>query len=399
MPNLKTVLVRLCKTPEGWKRFPVVYGKNGRIKPDAVLVHGRERDYPVGRYQVRWYEGRKTTYRDVGDHPMEALAALRQQSQLLLARDAAEGAGVTINEEQKRIVLFNELGRFVESTRDRGSLVAANMYNAAAREFLETVGKTYADELDLDDLVKFRKALKDRGCADRTIHNRHANVLSFLRWCKLDVKALSPARHRPKFEKTIPEVYSPEDMKKLFDSIKDPKLYNGYQILLKCGLREQEAMYLEWSNVDLIRGVLRVVANPRFGFRVKDGEQRAVPFPQDLQERLKEYREKHPGERLVTGTKSDKPNPKLLRTLKRLVNRAGLQCGSCEGCLTQKQCSLWFLHKFRATCITFWLRSGMDLRTVMKLSGHSDMESVMRYLSPAGDDAVREHVNSIKWEG
>ena len=31
------------------------------------------------------------------------------------------------------------------------------------------------------------------------------------------------------------------------------------------------------------------------------------------------------------------------------------------------------------------LRSGMDLRTVMKLSGHSDSESVMRHLSPATD--------------
>jgi hypothetical protein len=39
----------------------------------------------------------------------------------------------------------------------------------------------------------------------------------------------------------------------------------------------------------------------------------------------------------------------------------------------------------------------MDLRTVMKLSGHSDLESVMRYLSPAADEAIKKHVSNVKW--
>jgi integrase len=60
-------------------------------------------------------------------------------------------------------------------------------------------------------------------------------------------------------------------------------------------------------------------------------------------------------------------------------------------------CHHWFLHKFRATAITMWLRSGLDLRTVMKLSGHSNLESVERYLSPASDKSVREHVKGINW--
>lgn len=400
MSNLKVGLVRLCKTPEGWKRFPAVFGKNGRIKPGIVLVNGREREFPVGRYQVRWYEGKKTTYKDVGDHPMEALNALRRQSHLLLARDESKAAGVEISEGIERVPLSRELARFVRATEDRGSSVAATMYKAAGTEFLQVTGKTYADEVTQDDLLRFQRALRDRGCSDRTIHNRHANVLAFLRSCGVDTKSLAP--HRPRYEKTLPEVYTTEEMRAFLGSLKDEKLRITFGLLLRCGLREQEAMYLEWSQIDLERGVVRVQANPRFRFKVKDCEQRDIPIPSapgELLDRLKAYRHAFPNARLVTGTKADKPNTKLLRTLKRHVNKAKLNCRVCDGCVKQHECSRWFLHKFRATCITMWLRSGLDLRTVMKLSGHSDLESVMRYLSPAEDETVRQHVDSIRWEG
>jgi integrase len=396
MSNLKVGLVRLCKTPEGWKRYPAVFGKNGRIKPGVVLVNGKEKEFP-GRYQVRWYEGRKTTYKDVGDHPMEALNQLRRQSHLLVARDESKAAGVSLDEGSERVPLSRELARFVRATEDRGSSVAASMYKAAGTEFIEVTGKNFADEVKAEDLQKFQRALRARGCSDRTIHNRHANVLAFLRSCGVDTKSLAP--HRPRYEKAIPEVYTTEECRQFFSSLDDEKLRITFEILLKCGLREQEAMYLEWSQLDLERGVLRVQANPRYRFKVKDCEARAITIPSDLLARLKAYRKLHPNVRLVTGTKTDRPNAKLLRTLKRHVNKAKLACGQCRGCEEHKECSNWFLHKFRATCITMWLRSGMDLRTVMKLSGHSDLESVMRYLSPAEDEAVRQHVESIRWEG
>ena len=152
-----------------------------------------------------------------------------------------------------------------------------------------------------------------------------------------------------------------------------------------------------WSNIDLKTGVLRVRSKPELGFKIKDSEERDIPIPADLLARLKTCRAKHPKIRFVTGTKKDKPNTKLLRTLKRLARAAELNCGQCQGCAEHEECKGWFLHKFRSTCITKLLRSGMDLRTVMKFSGHSDLESVMRYLSPAGDEAIKAHVNAVKW--
>jgi integrase len=79
------------------------------------------------------------------------------------------------------------------------------------------------------------------------------------------------------------------------------------------------------------------------------------------------------------------------------VKDAGLGCGTCAACVGKTGCENWWLHKFRSTYITTLLRSGMDLRTTMRLSGHADLESVMRYLRPAGTIEVQGRVNAVKW--
>ena len=395
MANRKVVLVRLCKTEKGWRRYPAVVGKNGRIKPDFVVVDGKERKYPDGRYQLRTYVGSRMIYRDAGENAAAAITAQTKAEHLLQAKASAKQAGVKIEEVPGRLSLARELNRFVQAAEDRGSNSAAAVYRTAADEFLRIVGKTFADEITPEDILLHQRGLRKRGCEPRTIANRHASVTAFLRFCKLDVKTLAPAK--PKYEKTVPEVYSTEELRAFFASIKDEHLYLIFETLLKCGLRDQEAVYLTWDNIDFVTGTLKVRSKPEFDFKIKDKEERDIPIPTDLLESLKTYRKKHPNGRLVTGTATDKPNRKLLRTLKRLVKAAGLNCNHCAGCKTHKECEGWWLHKFRAPCITRLLQSGMDLRTVMKFSGHSDLESVMRYLSPAADAAIKAHVDGVKW--
>jgi integrase len=396
MPNRKVTLIRLCKTETGWRRYPAVIGRNGRVRPNYVLVGGHQREYPEGRYQLRIYEGSRMVYRDAGDSAAEAATARIKAEHVLAAKAEAAAGGVRIEDEAPgRVSLSRALRRFIQAAEDRGSHESALVYGLACNEFLRIVGKTHADEITADDLLRHQRELRELGKSARTIHNRHAAVVAFLKYVGLDTKTLAPVR--PKFEKRLPEIYTPEELQAFFASIKDERLYFIFELLLKTGLREQEAVYLYWNNIDLKNGVLRVRSKPELGFKIKDYEERDIPIPADLLARLRAYRAKHPKIRFVTGTKTDQPNKKLLRTLKRLVNAAGLNCGQCPGCIEHNECSQWWLHKFRSTCITQLLRSGMDLRTVMKFSGHSDLESVMRYLSPAGDEAIKAHVNSVKW--
>jgi len=45
--------MRKCKTPDGWRYYPIAMSANGKVKPDAVLVDGTEVKHPVGHDELR----------------------------------------------------------------------------------------------------------------------------------------------------------------------------------------------------------------------------------------------------------------------------------------------------------------------------------------------------------
>jgi integrase len=397
MANRKVTLQLYAKTEQGWRRYPAAYSRNGRVRPQYALVDGVPMHFPEGHYELRYYKGGKTVQKNVGTDAQAAEQARDREANLLEVRHAAGVIGVKVLEEPGRVNLAKEAGRFIQAAEDRGSTVAASEYQTTMTEFLEVAGKVYADELDGEDVLRYQRALRKRGMSDRTIANRHGHLTSFLRFLKLDVKALAPIT--PKYERTLPEIYSVEEMEAFFASLTTDFHRVTYGIALMCGLRDQELMHLKWSDVNLKEKTLTVRSAPEWGFKVKDKEERSIPIPGELVSQMEAFRAGNPKRVLVAGTKSDSPNGKLLRTLKRLVNRAGLQCGSCEGCREQDECGQWYLHKFRSTYITRLLRAGIDVRTIMRLSGHSDLETILQYLRPADNEETQKVINGIRWKG
>lgn len=49
-------ITKRIDTPEGKRYCPVVVGPNGRIKPDSVMVDGRQEKHPEGAYYLDWTE-------------------------------------------------------------------------------------------------------------------------------------------------------------------------------------------------------------------------------------------------------------------------------------------------------------------------------------------------------
>jgi integrase/recombinase XerD len=97
---------------------------------------------------------------------------------------------------------------------------------------------------------------------------------------------------------------------------------------------------------------------------------------------LEKIRPKNPGSSLLFPTDSGLPKMDFLHCLKACARRAGLDEPEFR------------LHKFRATFATWHLQNGVGLRTMMLWMGHSDIESTMRYLKPARNQAVRDKANS-----
>lgn len=115
MANRKVSLVRLCKTPSGWRRYLVAFDGEGSVRPLGVSGRGQEKKYPEGHYELRYYEGRRTKYDNVGSDPERALEAWRAK------RQSVEAANQKVLTEPKREGVFV---RFPKSLLDRAKQIA-----------------------------------------------------------------------------------------------------------------------------------------------------------------------------------------------------------------------------------------------------------------------------------
>jgi integrase len=201
------------------------------------------------------------------------------------------------------------------------------------------------------------------------------------------IEKLLTKRDKPKFVKNVREMYQPEDLEALFKAcMEDEKVL--YLFFLLTGERDKEVRHTAWPDIDFVRKVVRVTAKKQLGFKPKDKEEREIPVPSSLLNALREYRARQSGpnpHNLVFPTSGGKPDKKFENKLKRIANRAGLNCGHClskhgNKCAAGPHCGRWFLHKFRHTYATTCLESGVSIRTVQEWLGHSDLASTMIYL-------------------
>jgi integrase len=352
-----------------------------------VTDKGQLVEYPLGRYVLRSYIDGKKVYQPIEScNPRDAVLALQR------AQRVAIGSGDTRN---SLAVIKTAVIAYIEDCKARQAFEAASQARVVLDEFTPLCNVTYVRGITREMVFAFHKALRDRGMSPRTIANKDARVRSWLKFCGVDLKFLPP---KPKFEETLPEIYSPGEIKAALKAADD---YMGIVIrmALMLGLREQEIMYAEWSDIDWHHAVYRVQGKTRkdWKFEVKDYAQRDIPIPAPLLQSLKEWRTVGKGTSLIVGNVNDQPEGHLLRKLKQLARWAGLNCEKCEGCARKvPECEKWFLHKFRASFCTRMLRQA-DARTVQALAGHSDLNTTLAYLAPATGKEMQAHANAINW--
>src|SRR6266849_10850795 len=81
--NREVNLTKRVKTAQGLRYCPVALSANGRVKPDLVLVNGKEERHPEGAYYLEWREGSKRVRLSVGKDAADASARrLRKEAEL-----------------------------------------------------------------------------------------------------------------------------------------------------------------------------------------------------------------------------------------------------------------------------------------------------------------------------
>jgi integrase/recombinase XerD len=381
MPNREVNVTKRVQTAKGPRYCPVALSANGRIKPDVVLVNGREERHPEGAYYLEWRDGAKRIRLSVGKNAADA-GARRQRKEAELK---ALNNGVTVvpdDGQNGHRSLAAAVAEFLDETKLTKKPKTHSAYSTALNYFLESCRKLHVEDIERKDLLKFSAFLRDeKDQAPRSVYNKFEIVMTFLK--AQGLRSLVGKNDRPRFVEEESEVYEKEELDTLFAKC-DAKERLWFEFFLMTGMREQEVMHCSWADINLSRGTVAVRYKPEYGFSPKNYREREIPIPTKLVTSLKaekERRDKTCG--LVFPTAGCRPKLDFLDVLKAVAERAKLD----------KQ-NFW-LHKFRATFATWSLWAGVDLRTVQQWLGHSDMESTMRYLKPSRSQQVREKVNEI----
>jgi integrase len=371
-------LTKRIRTSTGLRYCPVVLSANGRVKPDAVLVNGKPERHPEGAYYIEWHGGGKRIRLSVGKDAADASAMrLRKETELnngdaTAPENAANG---------HRSVAASVADHLEETTLTKKPKTLA-AYSTALSYFTESCHKLNLEDIDRKDLLKFCAFLRDeKEQAPRSVYNKFENLMSFLK--SQGIRGLVGKNDWPRFTEEEPEIYEQDELAKLFAAC-DAEERLWYEFFLMTGMREQEAMYCYWADVNFAASTVRVSHKPDAGWTPKAYKEREIPIPSKLARSLKAWKARADKDySLVFPTAGCRPKLNFLDDLKAVAERAKLNPDN------------FWLHKFRATFATRCLWAGVDLRTVQQWLGHSDMESTMRYLKPSRSQHVRDKVNEI----
>ena len=178
-----------------------------------------------------------------------------------------------------------------------------------------------------------------------------------------------------------PRFLSQHECKKFLQACPS-NLYPIYFTFLNTGMRKGELENLEWSDIDFRRR--KIAIKRKEDWQPKTGE-REIPMNDALVDLLQRLRPSKTMQKGYVFSSSDggKLKTKLREKLIQIAKKAELK-------------DLTRVHTLRHTFASQLVMSGVDLPTVMKLMGHSDIQTTMIYahLSP---DHLSDAVNKLSF--
>jgi len=177
---------------------------------------------------------------------------------------------------------------------------------------------------------------------------------------------------RAQTEHRLPAVLSQEEVHRLLGCVKTPHNRVFLSTVYSCGLRLQEALHLEVSDIDSQRMLIHV-------HRGKGAKDRYVPLPQRTLESLRRHWVTHRHSRLLFPAlgrsgqgASTAQNPMAKSSVQGAFRGAKL-----EACIRKKEVSV---HTLRHSYATHLLEAGVNLRAIQRYLGHSSIQTTMVYL-------------------
>jgi len=228
------------------------------------------------------------------------------------------------------------------------------------QQFLNFIKKK-PEQATQQDVKKYLAYLMEKGVKLSSIHLALSTLKFFYK--KVLKKDIFVDIELKKREQKIPEALTQEEIIKLISVIKNPKHKLIVKLMFGSGLRVFEATNLKLSNLDLedLSGKLPG----------KGRKERLMILSKDFVNDLKIYLKKRNFDSVyLFPSKNDKDKPISTRFVQKMITKAGKDAGIEKNV---------YSHIMRSSFATQLMDSGVDLRYIQVLLGHSDISTTQRY--------------------
>ncbi len=164
----------------------------------------------------------------------------------------------------------------------------------------------------------------------------------------------------PKRNKTIPDILTIEEVRKLINSNSNIKHELIIKLLYGCGLRVSEIVNLKKEDIDFEENLIKIRL-------AKGRKDRFVKIPDSIKNELGYYAKLNKTEYLFESNRGGKLTKK---TIAKIVQNSGKKSE------IKKRV---YPHLLRHSFATHLLEQGTDLRIIQKLLGHSDIKTTQIY--------------------
>ncbi len=167
-------------------------------------------------------------------------------------------------------------------------------------------------------------------------------------------------------EKRLPAVLTREEINRIFTKITCFHNYVFHSTIYSCGLRLQEGLFLQISDIDGKRKLIHV-------HRGKGAKDRYVPLPDDTLILLRRYWATHRNQDLIFPALGRGHNlgqvsktPMAIESVQGAFRRAKIEAG-----IRKRRVSV---HTLRHSYATHLLEAGVNIRAIQRYLGHSQLE-------------------------
>lgn len=260
-------------------------------------------------------------------------------------------------EATESIVTFK---RYLSSKRYSPSTITT--YSEALKSFLIFCNTKSISEISNDDVILYNNNYILKNNLSSSYQNQIVNAIKLYFKIVKETAIIIEKIHRPKREKTLPNVLSKEEVKSILQVHVNVKHKTMLSLIYSCGLRCGELLALKPSNIDSKRNIVLIK-------NAKGKKDRIVPLSPKILELLREYYKLYqPKTYLFEGQTPGKPydDRSLQQVLKQALQKANI---------TKPATLHWLRHSYA----THLLESGTDLRYIQELLGHNSSKTTEIY--------------------